>query len=199
MFSDKFSLFFFSLFKPQEKHYILLCRLKTRPIVYTSKGIYDLIKELQKLEKVRRFVCMLFSWHFLSDSNTIRTQNHLVHKWTLKHLVCKQTHNHLVCKGTLSLNGWVFVYELSGCRFKSCCSQMIRLHSCLSLLWFWMSEDRAAIHIQSFQAFLKHFISKLIWSKQPAAWLKYTCPSWHWWKIFLKKSCFLVFLDFFEF
>ena len=51
MFLDKFSLFFFSLFKPQEKHYILLFRLKTRPIVYTSEGIYDLIKELQKLEK----------------------------------------------------------------------------------------------------------------------------------------------------
>ena len=37
----------------------------------------------------------------LSDSNGIRTQSHLVGKGTLNHLD--------------ELNGWVFVYELSGC------------------------------------------------------------------------------------
>ena len=38
----------------------------------------------------------------LSDSNGIRTHNHLVRKRTLNHL-----------------NGWVFVYELSCCGFES--------------------------------------------------------------------------------
>ena len=40
------------------------------------------------------------------------------------------THNHLVPKWTLKpnwpvwLNGWVFVYKLSGCGFESCCSHL---------------------------------------------------------------------------
>ena len=42
----------------------------------------------------------------LFDSNEIRTHDHLV---------CKRTLNHL----EIWLNGWVFVYELSGCGFES--------------------------------------------------------------------------------
>ena len=34
-----------------------------------------------------------------------------------------QIHNHLVCK-LVWLNGWVFIYKLSGCGFKSCCSNL---------------------------------------------------------------------------
>ena len=42
----------------------------------------------------------------LSDCSWTRTHNHLVHKRTLNHW----------------LNGWVLVYELSGCEFESVCS-----------------------------------------------------------------------------
>ena len=46
----------------------------------------------------------------------------------LKWLKLTRTHNHLVCKRTLKhlakLNGSVFVYQLSGCRFKSSCSHL---------------------------------------------------------------------------
>ena len=45
----------------------------------------------------------------LSDCNRTRIHNHLICKWTLYHLA-----------KLLWLNGWVFVYELSGGRFKSC-------------------------------------------------------------------------------
>ena len=38
-----------------------------------------------------------------------KLNNHLVHKQTLNHLV------------PVWLNGWVFIYELSGCGFESCC------------------------------------------------------------------------------
>ena len=42
------------------------------------------------------------------------------------------THNHLVRKRTLEWpNGWVFVYELSGCRFESHCSHLsLRYRAC---------------------------------------------------------------------
>ena len=43
----------------------------------------------------------------LSDSNGIRTRNHLVRKRTLNHLA------------KLAENSWVFVYKLSGCGFES--------------------------------------------------------------------------------
>ena len=46
----------------------------------------------------------------LSDSNGIRTSNHLVCKWTLTDLA----------KLVSLLNGWVFVYKVSGCGFESC-------------------------------------------------------------------------------
>ena len=46
-----------------------------------------------------------------SDCNWIWTHNHLVHKRTLNHLPAW-------------LNGWVFIYELSGCGFKSSCSHL---------------------------------------------------------------------------
>ena len=46
----------------------------------------------------------------LSDSNKIRTHNHLVHKWTLNHLA------------KMAFNGWVFVYEPS--EFESRCCQV---------------------------------------------------------------------------
>ena len=62
--------------------------------------------------------------------NELLTQNRYS-IWRLS--VCNRTeiHKHLVCKRTLNhlaklvwLNGWVFVYERSGCGFKSCCSHL---------------------------------------------------------------------------
>ena len=44
----------------------------------------------------------------LSDRNGTGTHNHLVRKRTLNHLA----------------NGWVFIYELSGCGFESRCSHL---------------------------------------------------------------------------
>ena len=48
----------------------------------------------------------------LSDSNRIQTHNHLV---------CKQTLNHLAKLCLVWLNDSVFVYELHGWGFESCC------------------------------------------------------------------------------
>ena len=54
-----------------------------------------------------------------SKWNGIQTQlwthNHLVRKWTLDHLAKIRP---------VWLNGWVFVYELSGCEFESHCCQL---------------------------------------------------------------------------
>ena len=54
-------------------------------------------------------------------SNGIRTHNDLVRKRTLNHLA----------KLAVWLNGWVFVYELSGCGFESrCCQLYFRYGAC---------------------------------------------------------------------
>ena len=55
----------------------------------------------------------------LSDCNGIRIYNHLV---------CKRTLNHLA-KLAIWLNGWVFVYELSGGKFESRCNDKERWHT----------------------------------------------------------------------
>ena len=51
--------------------------------------------------------------------------------WSLSGCNRTQIHNHLVCKRKLNhlaklvwLNGWVFIYELSVCGFKCCCSHL---------------------------------------------------------------------------
>ena len=46
------------------------------------------------------------------------------HIWSLSDCNGIRTNNHLVRKRTLNLNGWVFVYELSGCWFESRCSHL---------------------------------------------------------------------------
>ena len=50
--------------------------------------------------------------------NGIQTHNHLVRKWTLRHLAKSIT------IWPVLLNGGVFLYELSGCDFKSHWSQL---------------------------------------------------------------------------
>ena len=49
----------------------------------------------------------------LTDSNRIQTLNHLVRKRTLNHLA------KLAKWLSVWINGWMFVYELSGCGFES--------------------------------------------------------------------------------
>ena len=57
----------------------------------------------------------------------------------------QQSHNHLVCKRTLNqwpvwLNGWVLVYELSGCGFESCsCHLKFRYRACFEQRVAWYS------------------------------------------------------------
>ena len=58
----------------------------------------------------------------LSDSNGIRTHNHLVRKRTLNHLA----------KRPVWLNGWVFVYELSRCGFES---RYCHISFCVHIIW----------------------------------------------------------------
>ena len=68
----------------------------------------------------------------LSDSDVIRTHNHLVRKQTLNHLD-KMTYM-VECLWCLSvwLNGWVFVYKPSGCGFESRCCHLT-LYICTSI------------------------------------------------------------------
>ena len=47
-----------------------------------------------------------------SDSDGIRSYNHLLHKQTL---------NHLAKLASLGLNGWVFFWELIGCQLVPSC------------------------------------------------------------------------------
>ena len=66
----------------------------------------------------------------LNDCNGTRTHNHLVRKRTLKYLA-------KLAKMYYELT--VFVYELSGCRFESCCIEVIICNNCIWLLflnWF---------------------------------------------------------------
>ena len=60
----------------------------------------------------------------LSDSNGIRTHNQLVRKREL---------NHLAKRGNWPnwLNGWVFLYELSGCGFEFRCCQVTSCVMCV--------------------------------------------------------------------
>ena len=73
----------------------------------------------------------------LSDCNWTQTQNLLVHKRTPNHLV----------KWPVWLNGWVFVYELSGSGFETSCSPFFshtendgQLSTLLFQNWIWSGK-----------------------------------------------------------
>ena len=51
------------------------------------------------------------------------------HIWSLSDSNRIRTHNHLNKKQTLTRNGWVFVYEQSGCGFESRCCLLLQLSS----------------------------------------------------------------------
>ena len=92
-------------------------------------GLYVLVKSCMRFRVNPLYSCLnvkeLLAWSTreiwsLRDYNWTRTYSHLVRKRTLNHLA----------KLEVWLNSWVFVYELSGCRFESSCSHLnIRLFS----------------------------------------------------------------------
>ena len=77
----------------------------------------------------------------LSDCNWTRTHNYLVHKQTLNHLA-------QLASWPGWLNGWVFVYELSGCGFQFSCSHLnFRFCACFEQGVPWHSGNyRVWIH-----------------------------------------------------
>ena len=106
-------------------------------MMFRIKDSYMVILVTFYIIKTRIFYCC----------NRTRTPNHLVRKWTLNHLAKLTSSKWLCCvvstylygcltvcschvtyafqsESTISsgLNGWVFVYELSGCGFESRCS-----------------------------------------------------------------------------
>ena len=119
------------------------------------------------------FVLKLFlkpHWKFesISDCNGTWTHNHLVRKGTLKHLAklakwlrcvvstytVKWTVQYLQHSSTIWpvwLNSWVFLYELSGCGFKSRCSNLnFRFHACFEQGVPWHSGNyRVWIHSET--------------------------------------------------
>ena len=90
----------------------------------------------------------------ISNNNRIRPNSHLVHKWTR----------------SIWLNGWVFVYELSGFGFESCCCYLnFRHRTCFKHIISWHSGNyRVRIHsgtrvwydnnIQFFNAIVRRLI-----------------------------------------
>ena len=76
----------------------------------------------------------------LSDSNEIRTHNHLVRKPTFNHLA----------KLAKWLNGWVFFYELFGCGFQYRCWSVTPLKIFQKAFWcfycwLWTSKFRLGL------------------------------------------------------
>ena len=67
--------------------------------------------------------CILFTFFYTKDDRfwQIKKKHDL---WNNRFSDCNWTwtHNHLVHK--LTLNGWVFIYELSGCGFESNCGHL---------------------------------------------------------------------------
>ena len=66
-------------------------------------------------------ICFSSLWSLFFYPSGTRIHNNLASKWTLNHLG----------KPPISINVWVFVYELSGCGFESHCSHLtFRYHAC---------------------------------------------------------------------
>ena len=81
-----------------------------------------------------------FYWFiWFSNRNGIRPHNHLVHNRTVNQLV--KLAKWLV-KWPVWLNGWVFVYEISGCGFESCCCHLnFRYRTCFEQGVLWHSGN----------------------------------------------------------
>ena len=79
-------------------------------VTYMFQSGPTLFSCLNVKELLAQSRCRIWS---LGDCNWTWTHNHLVHKRTL---------NHLAKLGPVWLNGWVLLYELSGCGFEYSCS-----------------------------------------------------------------------------
>ena len=101
--------------------------------------------------------------HFLYPKDDRLRQIKKRHGWWNNHFSdCNWTwtHNHLVHKRTL--NGWVFVYELSGCGFESSCSHLnFRFRACFEqgVPWHsgnyivWIHSEMHTWHDKNMQSF----------------------------------------------
>ena len=101
---------------------------------------------------------------FLSDCNWSRTHNHLVHKRTLNYLA-KGEFGSLAIR-PVWLNGWVFVYELSGCGFESSCSRLnFWFRACFEkgVPWYsgnyrvWIHSETRAWHVTAYSILFVFF------------------------------------------
>ena len=102
-------------------------------VTYTFQSESTLCSCLNVKEIFAGSRCEIWS---LSDYMWTRTHSYLVHKQTLSYLV-------KLAIWPVWLNGWVFLYELSGCGFESSCS---RLKLCLDSC-FWHSLDSFKISL----------------------------------------------------
>ena len=89
----------------------------------SESTLYSCLNVKELLARNRRDI-----WS-LSGSNGVRSHNHLVCKWTLNHLtewLFEQMESNFDYWVNLSnwVNGWVFVYQLSGCSFHSRCCHL---------------------------------------------------------------------------
>ena len=86
-----------------------------------------------------------FTYVFQSECTLLARNRHKI--WSLNDCNWTRIQNHLVCKWTLKLNGWVFIYELSGCGFESYCSHLnFRFHTCFEQVPWNSGNYRAWIH-----------------------------------------------------
>ena len=104
--------------------------------------------------------------HFLYTKDDRLWQSKKKHDWwnnCFSDCNWTRTHNHLVHK--LALNGWMFVYELSGCGFESNCSHLnIRFCVCFEqgVLWHsgkyivWIHSEMRTWHDKNIQSFFWH-------------------------------------------
>ena len=92
--------------------------------------VSEWIHTLNVKELLAQNMCKIWN---SSDGNCTRTLNHLVRKGTLKHLA-KLAYKKEDLR-PVWLNGWEFVYELSGCGLKFSCSYVTEY------LFFWKREN----------------------------------------------------------
>ena len=141
--------------------WVLICTVHLTVCFYhvtyafqSESTLYSCLNVKELLARSRREI-----WRW-SDCNWIRTHNHLVHKRTLNHLAIWPAW----------LNGWVFVYELSGCGFESSCSHFtFRFRACFEqgVPWHsgnyrvWIHSETRTWHdknIQLYDIFFQHHI-----------------------------------------
>ena len=115
--------------------------------------------EWKKLILISTRVKTLSTPLYLLDCNWTRTQNHLV---------CKLTLNHLP-KWSVWINGWVFVYQLSGSGFESSCSQLnFRFRACFEqgVPWHlgnyrrWIHSETHTWHEKNIQCYIYYMASE---------------------------------------